>query len=63
MRGEPGAACGEGGGSRIDFANGAGGRSAGFASTGFTKIRVNSPGADAGAGFDSMDGAGWTAWP
>jgi len=59
MRGEPGAA---GGGSGIDLVNGAGGRSAGFASAGFTKIRVNSLGADASAGFGSMDGAGdWTA--
>jgi hypothetical protein len=46
----------------MDLANGVGGRSAGFASDGLKRIRVNSPGADEGAGFGSIDGAGvWTA--
>jgi len=57
MRGEPWAACGAGGASGIDLTTGTGGRSAGFASAGFTKIRVNSPGANPGAGFGSMEGA------
>ena len=64
MRGEPGAASGAGDGSGMDLANGAGGRSAGFPAPDFTKIRVNSPGADEvadeGAGFGSTDGVG--AW-
>jgi hypothetical protein len=64
MRGAPGAGAGAGGRSGIDLGGGAGARSAGFASVDFTKMRVNSPGADApagggaGAGLGSKDGAG-----
>lgn len=53
--------CVAGGGSGMTFVGGGiGARSTGFASDGFTKMRVNSPGADAGAGtgLGSNDGLG-----
>jgi hypothetical protein len=64
IRGAPGAGAGAGGRSGIVLGGGAGARSAGFASVAFTKMRVNSPGADApagagaGTGLDSKDGTG-----
>jgi len=58
MRGEPGTGGAAGGASGIDLTGGAGTRSAAFPSACFTKMRVNSPGADAAACFGSTDGTG-----
>lgn len=56
------AGCGTGDDSGIARAGGAGGRSTAGAPDDFTKIRVNSPGADAGICLGSTEGAvGWTA--
>ena len=57
IRGAPGAGAGVGGRSRIARGVGAGARSAGFASVAFTKMRVNSPGADE-PGAEEGPGAG-----
>jgi hypothetical protein len=63
IRGAPGA--GAGGRSGIGLGGGAGARSGKFVSAAFTKMRVNSPGADpadgagAGTGLGSKDGAGF----
>ncbi|HUD12639.1 MAG TPA: hypothetical protein VMQ56_03200 [Terracidiphilus sp.] len=61
MRGAPGAGAGAGGRSGISL-GGAGARSGKFVSAAFTKMRVNSPGADApagaGTGLGSKDGTG-----